>query len=57
MANNMVVNWYISICLRKLPRKVDSLEVELSGTISREGGSNEAIAIYRAENSRDFEGS
>ncbi|HZM33464.1 MAG TPA: Type 1 glutamine amidotransferase-like domain-containing protein [Burkholderiales bacterium] len=31
---------------RKLPRNVDSLEVELSGTIEREGGSNEALEVY-----------
>jgi putative transposase len=35
-------------CLRKLPRNVDSVEVELSGTMIREGGSNEAIAVYGA---------
>ena len=28
---------------RKLPRNVDSLKVELSGTMTREGGSHEAI--------------
>ncbi|HZM33239.1 MAG TPA: ABC transporter substrate binding protein [Burkholderiales bacterium] len=32
--------------VRKLPRNVDSLEVELSGTIEREGGSNEALEVY-----------
>jgi hypothetical protein len=35
-------------CSRKLPRNVDSLEVELSGTMIREGGSNEALEVYGA---------
>ena len=34
--------------VRKLPRFVDSPEVELSGTMIREGGSNEAVTVYRA---------
>lgn len=34
--------------IRKLPRNVDSLEVELSGTMIREGGSNEALEVYGA---------
>lgn len=33
---------------RKLPRNVDSLEVELSGTMIREGGSNEELTVYGA---------
>ncbi len=40
---------------RKLPRNVDSLKVELSGTITREGGSNEAITVYGTADSRDIE--
>ena len=37
---------------RKLPRNVDSLEVELSGTMIREGGSNEAVEVFGAEDRR-----
>ena len=37
---------------RKLPRNVDSPEVELSGTMIREGGSNEEVAIYGATDRR-----
>jgi hypothetical protein len=33
---------------RKLPRNVDGLEVELSGTMIREGGSNEAVEVFGA---------
>jgi hypothetical protein len=33
---------------RKLPRNMDTLEVELSGTMTREGGSNEAVEVFGA---------
>jgi hypothetical protein len=38
--------------VRKLPRNVDSVEVELSGTMIREGGSNEEVAVYGAADRR-----
>jgi hypothetical protein len=37
-----------SALARKLPRNIDSLEVELSGTMIREGGSNEAVEVFGA---------
>jgi hypothetical protein len=41
--------------MRKLPRNVDGLEVELSGAMIREGGSNEEVAVYGSADCRSAE--